>query len=285
MSASTVISRPQSHFLSMPLLSGAGESILPNQLEEGYRFHSAGALFGSDYAFSQIGIGGQAGYQQLDAKIQNQAGSFILTQAFGRVYGTVLPFKHSNFYINLAGGYSTSWYDLSRNVAPQTARATPRGYEIDGFMNFGYDFWFNNFRLTPLLGAQYIGTYIKGYREHGGGMNNAIVPHYRNNSLRSNVGLALGGAVQRRSFTWRPDVHGLWQREYWSQSQNLTIASAAFNTQSEFVVLSTDRNYGIIGTEQFFIFKDRWSFSILYDFQWSQHLRDNTLMMNVGFYF
>ncbi len=253
--------------------------------QNGFDYRAAGGLLGADYAFSQAGIGAQVGYEHLHAGVHEHWGRFDMNNLFGRLYGTFTPFKHVPFFIDASAGCGGEWYDIDRITALGTAHGKPRGWEWDAYLGLGYDRWIRNVRITPLLAVQSMGVSRKKYLEHGALTHNLEFHRYYTTSLRSDAGFSIGGKLVRRKITWLPEVRGYWQHEYLGHQKNLTVATPLADLTTSVTVIGLDKNYGIIGTEQRFLFADRWSLALDYDYQWSRHQYSNDFLVELAVYF
>ena len=252
--------------------------------QKGFRYHSVGGLAGVDYAFTKAGVGAQIGYERIDAHVQQHWGNFDINNIFGRIYSTFAPFTHAPFFIDAAVGFGGEWYTIKRKTPINTAQGKPSGWEWDAYLGFGYDGWINNVRFTPLVALQSIDVRVGKYREHKAGINDIQVGRQHTTSLRSDVGLSVGGKLVRTSVTWLPEVRGYWQHEFWARHRSVAIAAGQGIT-SNVSLLGLDRNYGILGTEQRFLFADKWTIAGDYDFQWGKHQHSNNFLFELGVYF
>ncbi len=253
--------------------------------QNGFHYRAAGALLGADYAFSQAGIGAQVGYEHLHAGVHEHWGRFDINNLFGRFYGTFTPLKHAPFFIDASMGFGGEWYDIHRNTTRGTAHAKPHGWEWDAYLGFGYDGWVRNVRFTPLLAVQSMGVHQQKYLEHGALTHNLEFNRHNTTSLRSDAGLSVGGKLVRRKITWLPEVRGYWQHEYLGHRKNIRVTTPLANLSTRTTVIGLDKNYGIIGTEQRFLFNDRWSLALDYDYQWSKHQYSNDFLVELSVYF
>ncbi len=253
--------------------------------QKGFHYRMTGGLLGADYAFTQAGIGAQIGYEHLHAGVHDHWGRFDINNLFGRFYGTFKPLIHAPFFIDASIGSGGQWYDVDRFTPKGTAHGKPHGWEWDAYLGLGYDGWVNNVRFTPLFAVQAIETYIRKYSEHGATTHNLLFNRHHTTSLRSDLGLSIGGKLVRRKITWLPEVRGYWQHEYLGHHKHLTVATPLASLTTQTIVSGLDKNYGIIGTEQRFLFNDKWSLSLNYDFQWSRHQESNDFLVELSLYF
>ncbi|MBS0615431.1 MAG: autotransporter domain-containing protein [Verrucomicrobia bacterium] len=253
--------------------------------QKGFHYNTAGGLFGADYAFSWAGFGGEIGYERFDAKVKDHAGSFDIDNVFGRLYATITPSSDPRMFLDMAIGMGGEWYNIRRKVSGATPKAQTHGWEWDTYFAFGYDAWFDHVRLTPIIAVQSIDLYVKKYHERDAGNQGVIVNHQHRTSVRSDVGMSLGGKLVREKVTWLPEIRGYWQHEFLDKPKKLGIAAVGFEATSQISVFGASKNYGIIGTEQRFLFSDKWTIALDYDYQWGEHLRSNNFLFELGVYF
>lgn len=253
--------------------------------QNAFNYRTLGGLMGADYAFTRAGIGAQIGYEHLHASVHHHWGSFNVNNLFGRFYGTFKPLTHVPFFIDANIGAGGEWYDIHRTTTQGMAQGKPQGWEWDAYLGLGYDGWMKGVRLTPLIAVQSMDIYLHKYSEYGAGTHNLLFPRQHMTSLRSNLGLSIGSKLVRRTVTWMPEVRGYWQHEFLGRSKNLTVATSLANITTQTTVMGLDKNYGILGTEQRFLWSDRWSLAADYDYQWSRHQRSNNFLIELGIYF
>ncbi len=252
---------------------------------KGYDFNTAGGLIGFDYALSWGAFGVQVSYEHYDADIDHHWGDFEINEVFGEFYGTLAPFCNQNFFIDMAAGGGSDWYEIKRHTDEGTAKAKPHGWEWDAYLGLGYDSYFCDWRFTPLAAVKYINLEIDDYREHGAGDLDVTVSHQRRHSLRSWLGLSIGGTFESCWATWMPEVRGYWQHEFAEQHHHLHVASSTFNTTSEVEVFGEGRNFGVVGAELKSVFCGDVTAGVSYDFYWNENTTTNFLYGEVGFNF
>lgn len=250
--------------------------------QPGYNFNSVGSLLGADFAFSQLGFGAQIGYEQLDAHAFTNWGKFEFQTVFASLYGTFLPLENRRFFIDVTIGGGGNWYDIDRNIDHKVAKAHPEGWQWDGFVGIGYNWRIKKLRITPLASVQYIDLHIDEYTEHGAGNQDSRVNRQNVHTTRSWLGVNLWTKCIGESATLLPSIRGLWQHAFSGQTQNINVASAAFNTTSQVQVFGGNRDYGVIGGEMRLLFAKYGSLAFSYDVYWNNEITTNFLYGELG---
>jgi outer membrane autotransporter protein len=257
-------------------------------VQEGYKFDSIGGLIGADYAFDRAGVGLFLGYEGLHGTVENTFGTFRLKSAFGELYGTFLPLKNRNLFIDLILGGSRNWYTFNRQSSCFVATGTPKGWEYDAYAGIGYDFNIKKeWRFTPIFGFQYINTSINEFTEDGAFDENLNVGSQRMHSSRTWLGASFGGKLNRNKVVWMPQVRGFWLHEFAPLSHCLTVTSPCYCFCENLRIFTGVRNYGIAGGELRALFGARynWSLAASYDYLWSNSNHTNYLYGELGYNF
>jgi hypothetical protein len=257
-------------------------------VQEGYKFDSVGGLIGADYAFDRVGAGLLLGYEGLHGSVEDSFGTFRLKSAFGELYGTFLPLKNRNLFIDLILGGSRNWYTFNRQSSCFVATGTPKGWEYDAYAGLGYDFNIKKeWRFTPIFGFQYINTSINAFTEDGAFDENLEVGSQRMHSSRTWLGASFGGKLNRNKIIWMPEVRGYWQHEFAPLSHCLTVNSPCFCFCENLRIFTGERNYGDLGAELRVLFGQHynWSLAGAYDYFWSRSSHTNYLYGELGYNF
>lgn len=256
------------------------------KVQRGFDFHSYGGILGGDYAFHDAGVGAYLGYERLKGTVDCQFGDFDYGMLFGQVYGTFLPLKNRNLFLDLILGGTRSWYTFNRQSGCLIATGKPKGWDWDGYAGLGYDFHFHKeWRLTPIVGVQYIHLQMDSFLEEGACDENLCIAAQKMHSTRSWVGMSFGGKLNRASVTWVPEVRGYWQHEFAPLSHCVTVTSPCFDFCDNLRVFTGDRNYGIVGAELRALLGQRkhWSLAGAYDYYWSRSTRINFAYLELGY--
>ncbi len=248
----------------------------------GYDFNTVGGLIGFDYALSWGAFGVRLSYEHYDADVDHHWGNFEIDEVFGEFYGTLAPFCNQNFFIDMAAGGGSDWYEINRHTDEGTAKAKPHGWEWDAYLGLGYDWHWCDWRFTPLAAVKYINLEIDDYREHGAGDLDVKVRHQRRHSLRSWLGLSIGDTFEGCWATWMPEVHGYWQHEFAEEHHTISVTSSNFNSRSVVDVFTEGRNFGVIGAELKSVFCEDITAAVSYDFYWSEKVQTNFLYGELG---
>lgn len=265
---------------------GSWGDVDPIKVQRGFDFHSYGGLLGGDYAFDSAGIGAFIGYEHLKGDVDCQFGDFKYEMLFGQLYGTFLPLKNRNLFLDLILGGTRNWYTFNRNSDCLVATGKPKGWDWDGYAGLGYDFHFKKeWRLTPIFGFQYIRVQMDGFTEDGACDENLCVASQKLHSSRTWLGGSFGGKLERQSVTWVPEVRGYWQYEFAPLSHCVQVASPCDDFCDNIRIYTGDRNYGIVGAELRALFGHRknWSLAGAYDYYWSKSTQVNFAYLELGY--
>ncbi len=243
--------------------------------QNGLGFHSLGAVVGGDYTFKKIGVGANLAYEKFRAQVHEGWGHFSVQNIFGRLYATILPFKNDNFFIDASLGVGTNLTDIHRNVRPFVAHGKTRGWTFNAYGQVGYDFLWDNWRITPLASINYDYYVVEDYMEHGAGQFNVLVGHQNITSLLPSLGLNIGGSWKTGKVTWLPEARVSWEKECCDINHKVKVTSLVFDTQSMVPVLGGNRNFYMVGGGLRTLFGSYWSLYGSYDFSWSTALRNN----------
>jgi len=142
--------------------------------EAGFDFDIGGITFGGDYRFTDNFIlGGAFNYFHTDADFDDSAGDADSDAYSGSLFGTY--YFSDQFYVDAIGTYGSIDYDMKRKIrysipsqnefVNTTAEGNPDGDIRSFFLGAGYNFFWNEFTVTPYLGAEYIKLEVDAYRE------------------------------------------------------------------------------------------------------------------------
>ena len=273
------VENPTSIYIA-PFGSIGGFETVEYQL--GHYFNTIGGLIGADYAFSRAGFGFQAGYVNFDGD-SNKWGDNDQNEVFAYLYGTFLPTPCKKFYVDLSIGGGYNWFELNRKIADTTITGNPHGWNVDAYLETGYDFWYQKMRFTPKLALQYVYLWISEYQEKKEGPLSFNVSSRSNDSLRSWLGASIGGETQIFSTKFIPSLRAFWVYEFTDLDQKIEAVSPLVGS-TQLKVYGHQRNSGVVGAE--FVFQGKhWSFTFDYDFFWNQLLYSNMFYGEIGYNF
>jgi autotransporter-associated beta strand protein len=253
--------------------------------QRGFDFHSYGGLIGGDYAFERVGVGAFIGYDHYKGDINCDFGDFRIGSLFGQLYGTFIPAPDRNFFIDLTLGGMRNWFTLNRQAFCGTAQGTPNGWTYDGYVGVGYNLSTKKeWRLTPIVGIQYIHSRVNAFNESGAGAEDLNVDDFKQHFLRSWVGATFGGKIQRNTIIWIPQVHAYWQHEFARTSRCLAVSNPCLNTCKNLGVFTGGRNWGIAGGDLGVQFGE-WQVTGAYDYFWGSGASVNNVYAQVAYHF
>src|SRR5439155_15407503 len=158
----------------------------PNNVP-GYTERRYGGMIGIDYTLLTPGggnwiLGGLFDYSHDTATFKENAGKTTVNNYQFGLYG---QYRGSPWYVNalVAGGLGD--FDTTRNILlptvdpggnvvvnDPTAHATYTGWNYGAYVEGGWDFPVNNFRVTPFVGLGYLHQKLDDFVETGAGLAN-----------------------------------------------------------------------------------------------------------------
>lgn len=256
--------------------------------QRGFDFNSVGGLLGGDYAFERVGVGAFIGYEHSKGTIDCNYGNFRMNSLIGQAYGTFVLTNDRNLFADLSLGGARNWLTFNRQTSFAIAKGTPNGWTYDGYLGFGYNLTVKKeWRLTPILGIQYIKSHIDSFSETGSGVEDLCVNDFNKHFLRSWVGATFGGKLERSKVIWMPQIHSYWQHEFADLSRCLGVANPCIQTHKSLKIFTAQRNYGIIGADLSVIFGSNYNWTVTgaYDYLWSRKANVNNLYGKLGYNF
>jgi outer membrane autotransporter protein len=257
----------------------------------GYRYDSAGAQVGFDYAFSDVGVGFLFDYDHIAGRVDKRWGKFDINQAHGSFYLTYIrsPEPQLSFNWILGGGYD--WYTLHRNTSGAVAKGAPHGLECDALVAMEYTFEQKAYacmpahlQIVPQLNLQYMYVHVNKYRETGAGDFNQ---HYnsQNNiqSLRTMVGLRINNTWEWTNVAFTPEFNLGWQWEFFDENRRVEIGGTGF--RKNLLITQPGRNVALGGIDFLVMFFDKYGIEASYDFEWNAAYLDHSFYLGCNFKF
>ncbi|MDD2710247.1 MAG: autotransporter domain-containing protein [Verrucomicrobiae bacterium] len=206
-----------------------GQAIFGSQDDKtdaiGYNYTQAGMTMGVDYRLAdEAALGLSVGYGNVATHMKQSAGNANADSVSVGPYGM---YKWGNFYANTAMTYSHSFYDMQRNIniaglAPRTAKGTPGGDQLSGFVGTGYDIKLDDFLTGPLATFQASRLWIDSYNEDGAGALNLAVDKQNVTSLQSGLGWRMQYNWKLKDITLTPNAFATWQHEFDQNKRDIT---------------------------------------------------------------
>ena len=158
--------------------------------------------------------------------------------------------RQENLYLSNIDAYSNNSYDVSRPLIigniQQTASASSTGNQWAHYTEGGMNIEFDELRLQPFLGLQYIYLDQRGYHESGAGGLDLVTSTQIINSLRSNVGARLYHETTWGGILVVPSIAARYQHE-WGNGTELVTSSFSGAPTAQFAVSGnhTGRDFGL----------------------------------------
>ena len=229
--------------------------------EVGFDFWAISAVVGADYRFTDNFVAGLAltysyNHADLDFALGNTATNSVGLAAYG-------SYTAGKFWLDGYLGFAYSFYDLDRRIQyggttpsgqiiaiDRTARANTDGPQWVVNLGTGYDFNIGAFTLTPFARAEYIGVYIKSYRESGSAFGLALdVDSQTINSFQTVLGGQASYAINTAVGVFAPYVSAEWRHEFLNDSRSITARYVNDPLSTQFFIPTTnpDRDFAVLG--------------------------------------
>lgn len=250
--------------------------------QPGYEYHSGGGIIGANYAFSRSGIGLEAGYEHVDADINAHWGGFDIRSIFASLYATFVPTFRRQLFFDAALESRFSCYDIHRHVDGRRAEGKPCAWQWGGYLDVGYDILCGHWYFTPLASIEGIYLHIDDYTENKAGDQDVHVSDQDIHSLRSWLGISMGGEFSSKCIVWIPEFRGFWLHEFEDEDRRIHVKSPAFNTRSQVQIFDAGDNFGVIGAELRALFGGHYSLTGSYDLYWNNSLQSQLFYIELG---
>ncbi|NNM44127.1 MAG: autotransporter domain-containing protein [Chlamydiae bacterium] len=272
-----------------------GNVISKNQMQ-GYRYWSAGAFTGFDYAFSNVGVGLLTEYERTDAHGGEKWGAFTIDAIHSDAYATYAPSQLPEIAFNAIVGGGYQWYSISRNVnrnIPLTLKGTPKGAEFDSLIGAEYSFRNSAFsaipeglQIIPEVALEYMYLHIDQYSEKGFQSFAFKTSQQNVKSLRSNLGFRLNYTWKTTNVEISPEANFAWQREFLDKDRSMDFTPIQFpNFGFPVEVTKMGRNTALAGVDILVTLYKKHGLELSYDFEYNSqyHTHFLGLSYNVRF--
>jgi len=201
---------PWGFFASPTGTFGSISTGLPRQHANFYGF---GLLGGADYQFSKaLTAGFYAGYDHAKTEYASVlAGAEDNVTRFG-LFTAWQDQSHDWVDASVGGAYHELDNSVLSGVGGTSALGNAQGMELDSTLQYGHDFRFGAWTLTPTAGLDYIRLAVDGYRTDS--TTSLNYGDQDSNSLRSKLGTTLSYAFKTGSVKWNPYLRGGWNHEF-----------------------------------------------------------------------
>ncbi|MDD2710243.1 MAG: autotransporter domain-containing protein [Verrucomicrobiae bacterium] len=230
-----------------------GQAIFGSQDDKvdvmGYNFTQAGMTMGVDYRLAdEAALGLSVGYGNVATHIKQSAGNANTDSISAGPYGLC---KWGDFHVNAAMAYTRNFYQTERNIhipgmELRTAKGTPGGDQLSGFVGTGYDMRFDDFLAGPVATFQASKVWIDSYTEDGAGALNLAIDRQDVTSLQSGLGWRMQYNWRIKDITLTPSAFASWQHEF---DQNKRDITSSIGGGSSFAMSTTDpqRDFANVG--------------------------------------
>jgi len=261
-----------------------------------FGYATAGITGGTDYAFSQIGLGIAADYSKVYAKAHQYLSSFELDQIRVCAYGTWVPrteqaLSTQPLSMNVIIGKGHEWYSVKREAfAFHDAVGKPQGSEFDAMVGAEYIFANDqfssipkHFNMTPFLNFQYVSAHVDKFEECGGDILSMKVHLPNANLLWSTIGARFDYFFAKKNVSYKPELDFGWQHQYFNQHHDAEFATyLGPQTFISMPILGFGRNTLWIGADLLITIYEIYQVEASYDLQWNAHFSNNSFYLGFG---
>ena len=251
---------------------GLGGSISGDQSAGGANYRLGGTLFGVERWVAEpllIGLlGGYAG-TSVDQGLNDSTGQINAYQI-----GLYELFRQEEYYLSNVDYYGNNNYDVSRPLRlgdiHKTASSSSQGNQWSHYTEGGINLDFEEFRIQPFMGFQYIYINQQGFHESGAGSLNLNTGGLTVSSLRNSFGARVYDERMWGSVLVIPSFAASYQHE-WGDGTQVVSSSFAGAPTVQFATLgnSTGRDFGLLSLNGTAYFTDRLSLYAAVDTQFA----------------
>ncbi|MGV8057868.1 MAG: autotransporter domain-containing protein [Smithellaceae bacterium] len=141
----------------------------------------------------------------------------------GSLYGSLAT---EAYYLNVILSFAYNRYDSSRHIffggIDRTAKSIYDGNQYSGYLEGGYNFHRQGFKITPLASLQYLRIQLNDYCESGAGALNLSTDIQRYNVLQSGLGAKIAYPIQGKNVQIIPELHARWLYDFIGDPQQTT---------------------------------------------------------------
>ncbi|MEI8019336.1 MAG: autotransporter domain-containing protein [Schlesneria sp.] len=227
---------------------GLGGSFAGDGNAGGLNYRLGGTLFGVERWLGEntmIGIlGGYAG----TSAGNRQDGSSAQVSSYQ--VGLYELHRRDNLYLSNVDAFGNNSYNVSRPLAigniQQTASGSSSGYQWAHYTEGGMNFDFDELRLQPFAGLQYLYLDQKGYNESGAGSLDLMTSSQIINSVRTGFGGRLYHETTWGGILVVPSMAARYLHE-WGNGNNVVTSSFSGAPTVQFVTAGnhTGRDFGL----------------------------------------
>ncbi len=227
---------------------GLGGSFANDGNAGGLNYRLGGTLFGVErWLGENTMIGVLGGYAATSVGNRQDSSS---AQISAYQVGLYELHRRDNLYLSNVDAFGNNSYNVSRPLTigniQQTASASSSGNQWSHYTEGGMNFDFDELRLQPFAGLQYLYLDQKGYNESGAGALDLITSSQIINSVRTGFGGRLYHETTWGGILVVPSLAARYQHE-WGNGTNLVTSSFSGAPTVQFVTAGnhTGRDFGM----------------------------------------
>ena len=227
---------------------GLGGNVVGDGNAAGTNYRLGGTLFGVErWLAENTLVGVLGGYSNTSVGSRQDGANAQIT---GFQAGLYELHRRGSLYLSNIDAFGNNQYDVTRPISfgtlQQPATSNSSGNRWSHYTEAGVTFHFDETRLQPFTGLQYMYLDQNGFSESGAGGLNLIGDHQTINSVRNSI-----GARFYQEATWGgklviPTLAASYQRE-WGDGTQLVTSSLAGVPTAQFVTAGnrTGRDFGL----------------------------------------
>ena len=227
---------------------GLGGSFAGDGNAGGLNYRLGGTLFGVErWIGENTMIGVLGGYAATSVGNRQDSSS---AQVSSYQVGLYELYRRDNLYVSNVDAFGNNSYNVSRPLTigniQQTASASSSGNQWAHYTEGGMNFDFDELRLQPFAGLQYMYLDQQGYNESGAGALDLMTSSQIINSVRTGFGARLYHETTWGKILIVPSLAARYQHE-WGNGTNLVTSSFSGAPTVQFVTAGnhTGRDFGL----------------------------------------
>lgn len=194
----------------------------------GFDYNVWGVTLGYDRAVGdRLTLGLSGAYAASSVNLDNHRGSGDIESISGSAYGS---FVHENLHLEGVLSYGNHDYENQRNLVigsiNRVAKSSHNGQALGMFLSGGYAWQLKRLVLEPFASLQYTHLDEDSFNETGAGDVSLSMKSRATESLVSELGLRLACIVQKKTFTFIPELNLAWNYDFAIDDRTLRAAYA-----------------------------------------------------------
>lgn len=254
-------------------------------------YWAAGGQIGTEYAFSEVGIGGLLNYNH------NVGKGFMFDTADIDFYTTYVPRAFPAIAFNGIFTYTFGWFHFHTLKGFEgdlkTAKGNPHGEQFSGLAGIEYTMSHahiaslpQGLQISPMATIQYTESVVDKYREHGSDIFDLEFNKLKCKSLLLTLEVITYYTKTWDNFTFSPQITVGWEREFLNQDYTIHFRSAGSTEPFTGVgVPVLGRDYAIAGVDLLFDIYKRYRIESSWNFTWNRLYYDNQFYLGFNYLF